>query len=255
MHQTQSSRRPTSQEDGKNARRHLKMMTFGAANLSFLNVLVTSVEQSVELVKRASNRRYIVKTDGRGLIDIEYDADDKFTVALYNHSRWVTNLYVDSASLDIGNVGKAQSLQVATSHITKNETRNVHTTFKVENRSDAMLKRLDVRGYDTTWFSVFSHNANMLMARPNGDWVAEKMVYLIDQMTTQAINNYRRSNGNEILSSVDTVVMRRRQTTARTMQASALVAVQSDDHPDAREIELLKNERVYEQRAMLLDQN
>lgn len=192
MQQAQSSQRPTGQEDGKPARRRLKMMTFGAAKLSFLNVLITDAKQCVELVKRAGARRYTVKTDGRGLIDIEYYADDTFSVALYNHSRWVTNLYIEPTVMNIGNVARAQSMQVATSHITKNEARNVYTTFKVENCNDTMLKRLDVCGHDTSWFSIFSHNANMLMARP---------------------------------------------------------------HPDAREIELLKNERMYQQRADSLERN
>lgn len=92
----------------------------------------------------------------------------------------------------------------------------MYTTFKLENRSDILLKRLDVRGYNTQWFSIFSHRDNLLMVRPNGDWVTEKMTYLTDQMMTHAINNYRRSIGQGVLPSNDTITMLRRHAQEET---------------------------------------
>lgn len=254
----------TTPEGKKNvSRRQLKIMTFGEATLSFLNVPVINTKQAVEIAKRADARQYFIKTDGSSLINITYEADDEFTVALFNQSRWVTNLHVKEAGIDVGNVARAQPTQVATMFAMKNEARNVHTTFKVEDRSGAMLKRLDVRGHNTTWFSVFAHNSNMLMARPNGNWVAEKLVYLIDQMTTQAINNYRRSNGQEVLPANNTIVMRRRLSSPRApaqeismpiADATHSIAAQTDE-TSAQEVELGKEERTYEQHKNLLEEN
>lgn len=194
--------------------KRLKLVTFGEGKVSFLNVPITELTKAVEMVKRAGTRKYTIKTDGSGAIEIEYETDDRFSIALYNNSRWVTNIHVEMSSVKIGNVAHAQAMQVSTMHITKNETRQVHATFKIENRGLNMLKRLDVKGENTTWFSVFSHNANLLMARPNGNWVEEKLSYLFDQLNTQAINNYRRSEGQAVLPANDTMVMRRRQEAA-----------------------------------------
>lgn len=159
---------------GDNERKHvLKIKTFGDTNLSFLNVPIANVSQAVQLNKRANKRRYSIETDGHGMVSIEYDADVTFTVSIFNNSRWVTNLTIDPMFIDVGNTVRAQQAQVRTRQVRQNETRNVHTTFKVENRSEVMLKRLDVLGHGMKWFSIFSHSANLLMVRPNGNWLAE----------------------------------------------------------------------------------
>lgn len=252
----QEKRGVTTSANGKRKEeyRHLNIMTFGEARLSFLNVLATSADREVELLKRQGDRRYKIKTNGRGLIDIIYEADDAFTVSLCNHSRWVTNIHVDAQKVAIGNVAQARPGQIVTLFVTEAEPRNMQTTFKLENGSDIMLKRIDVRGHNTQWFSIFSHNMNLLMVRPNGDWVAERMTYLTDQMINQAINNYRRSNGQQVLPSNSTVVMRRRQTQKHDQPASPGkthdMSTQTENE-DAREIELLKNEAVYQQRVSL----
>lgn len=238
-------------------KRVLKLVTFGDANISFLNVPVANLSQSIQLTKRANNRRYAIETNGHGMVSIEYDANDTFTVGLFNNSRWITSLSIDPMAIDIGNTVRAHQAQVSTRHVTQNEARNVYTTFKVENRSEVMLKRLDVLGHGMKWFSVFSHNANLLMVRPNGDWVAEKMLYLIDQTTTQAINNYRRTNGQEVLPSAHTAVMRRRESIAQSPMPAKLTADTATQtiEGDVPEIQLLKDERLYERRAYLLYQN
>lgn len=241
-------------------RRLLQLMTFGETSLAFLNVPVAKASQAIELAKRSGDRKYNIKTNGRGIVEIEYEQDDAFTVALFNNSRWVTNLYIEANSLNIGHTGQAKNLQVVTLHVTKNEARNVFTTFKVESRSDALLKRIDVKGHNTSWFSVFSHNANVLMVRPNGDWVAEKIQYYTDQLTTQAINNYRRSNGQVILSSNDTTVSQRRRTIARAITQEKPLTVDFATQTectllgsiDLRALQLLKNEQAYQQQKGIL---
>lgn len=227
------------EKDG--AHRKLQLMTFGDATLAVLNVQVTKANQTIDLVKRAGGRKYGIKTDGNGMVVIEYEKNDAFAVALFNNSQWVTNLYIDEKGLNIGNVSRAQAMQVATLHVTKNEPRNVYTTFEVENKSEALMKRLDIKGHATSWFSVFSHKADMLMVRPNGNWLAEKLLYFTDQLTTQAINNYRRSNGQKVLPSDSTVVMQRRH--AKTEKANE------------REKELQEIERLHEGRERTLDEN
>lgn len=199
--------------------RQLTLKTFGENCLLFSNVRLAHTNQVIEMRKRSGGRSFKITIDGAGMVNIAYEADAAFTVGLYNHSRWVTNLYIDPNNLNIGNVGQALPGRVTTMHITQPEARNVYTTFALQNCSDTMLKRLDVRGYGTPWFSVFSHNTNMLMVRPNGDWVAEKLLYMTDQVATQAINNHRRTNGQEVLPSTGTVVARRRQ--AGVTQSSA----------------------------------
>lgn len=257
MDQPSTSNRPTGQVgEATKQRRRLKFITFGKTAVSFLDVLVTTTtDQAVELSKRADGRKYIVKTDGRGAIDIEYEANDTYTIALFNQSRWVTSVYVNAEDLNVGNVSRAAAQKVTTMHVTKNNERKVHATFKLTNLSDGLLKRLDVRGHGATWFSVFSHHSNLLMVRPNGDWVSEKMTYYTDQLVTKAINNYRRSNGNEILPSMDTAVMQRRRSSApmSVQEKASQTADQEGQHE--RERQLLNDERMYEQRAYLLQQN
>lgn len=231
--------------------RQLKIKTFGEAMLSVSNVPLANANQAIEMVKRAEGRRYKIETDGRGMINIAYDASDAFTIGLFNNSRWVTTVYIGPNKLDVGNVSKAHLGQVTTVRTTQSETRNVHTTFKIENRSDTMLKRLDMQGHETQWFSVFSHNANLLMVRPNGDWVAEKLLYMTDQVATQAINNYRRSNGQNVLPSTGTIVARRRQPLTNATQSSAT----QTEEANARAIKLLDDEQRYETRLDELENN
>lgn len=236
-------------------KRELKVMTFGDTNLSFLNALVANVSRVIELVKGANGHQYAIKTDGRGMINIEYDLNDTFTMGLFNNSRWATNLYISPETVKVGNMAEARQSQVNIQHIKQNEVRNVYTTFRVENREDNMLlKQLDVRGHNTSWFSIFSHGPNLLMVRPNGDWLSEKLLYMTDQMSTRAVNNHRRSNGQEVLSSECTAVMRRRQSIAHgSMQKDESVSCSTQtDEPTGRAIELLKNEQVYAQRAAML---
>lgn len=191
-------------------RRQVQLVPFGDSALSFLNVVVADTKRPMDLVKCEGNRRYSVKINDQGMVTIEYEPDNVFTISVFNNSRWVTTLHIDAKQINIGNVAEAMASHVNTLRVTQNEARNVYTTFKIENRGTAQFKRLDVKGHNTTWFSIFSHNANLLMVRPNGNWVSEKMLYLTDQITTQAINNYRRSNGQEVLAANDTVVMQRR---------------------------------------------
>lgn len=49
--------------------------------------------------------------------------------------------------------------------------------------------------------------------------VSEKLQYYTDQLATQAINNYRRSNGQNVLPSGGTVVEQRRQAATRAIEA------------------------------------
>lgn len=191
--------------------KRLKLATFGENVISFMGVRLTEANKVIDMVKRAGARQYTVKTDGQGAIEIEYEADDRFSIALHNHSRWVTNIYIEPNTLKIGNVAHAAAKQVSTMHVTQNENRQIQATFKIENGSSIMLKRLDVKGDNTAWFSVFSHHSNLLMVRPNGNWLSDKLLYFTDQLTTQAINNYRRSEGNSVLAANDTMVMQRRQ--------------------------------------------
>lgn len=212
--------------------RSVKFNTFGESKLSFQDVLVADTNQKLYLVKRTSDRRYTIEVDGQGMIEIGYESDDIFTVALFNRSRWYTTLRVNATNIQIGNVAEAQAAQISTKYITKRDERKINATFKIENQSSVMLKRLDVRGPNTQWFSILSHHNNMLMARPNGDWLAEKMTYLTDQLVTQAINNYRRSNGQEVLHSTRTAVMRRRQ-----LDDTQLLQEKAAYKRDARELE------------------
>lgn len=241
--------------------RRLKLIAFGDTGLSFLNVPVINLDRAIEMVKRSGGRHYTIKTNGRGMLEIEYEPDDAFTVAIYNQSRWVTNICVEAKALNIGEIVRAESAQVTTRQATKCEPRNVHATFKLENRGAMLLKRLDVQGHNTAWFSVFSHHNNMLMARPNGNWVDEKMQYFMDQLTTQTINNYRRSNGQEVLPANGTAVALRRQSAARaaaqddvtvTTTAGAQTVLTLPDNVDAQAIQLLQNEQIYKQRKEAL---
>lgn len=191
--------------------RRIQLMPFGESTLSFLNVVVADTTRPIDLVKREGDRRYSIKINDQNMVTIEYKPDNAFTISVFNNSRWVTTLYIDAQQINIGNVAQAKASQVSALQVTQNEARNVYTTFKVENRSTTQLKRLDVKGHNTPWFSIFSHHTNLLMVRPNGNWVSEKMLYLTDQITTQAINNYRRSNGQGVLASNDTAVMQRRK--------------------------------------------
>lgn len=226
-------------------KRQLQFRTFGEATVSFLNVFVANANQALKINKRSNARQYTIETDGSGSINIAYDHDDAFTVSLSNRSRWVTTLYVKPDGLAIGNVGQALSTHVSSWHVTKSEPRNIHTTLKIENRSVAQLKRIDVRGHGTTWFSVFSHQSDMLMCRPNGDWLAEKMLYLTDQMTTQAINNYQRTQGLEVLPSQETATMRRRQSVGRAGNQTT-----RPDEATARITRLLEDEHLFEQQLV-----
>lgn len=220
------------------ARHTVFFSTFGDTSLAFLNVLVADAKQAVEMVKRIGNRKYLVKMDGRGLVSIEYDHDDTFTVALFNKSRWVTNIKIKESTVNIGNIAQARPTEVATRHVTKKEDRAVHATFTLKSTSEAMLKRVDVRGHNTQWFSVFSHGADLLAVRPNGDYFGEKFQYLTDQMATQVINNYRRTQGQDVLPSDSTVVMRRRKALATSI-AQKTVDTQTDDIDYAREMQLV----------------
>lgn len=193
--------------------RQVKLAPFGESTISFMNVVVASTKQAIDLVKREGNRGYTLKINEQGVVTIQYEPDAAFTIGVFNNSRWVTNLYIEANRFHIGNVARATSSQVSTLSITTPEARNVYTTFKIENRNNAQLKRLDVKGHNTTWFSIFSHNANMLIARPNGNWLSEKLLYLTDQMTTQAVNNYRRTQGQAVLAPDDTMVMQRQRQT------------------------------------------
>lgn len=236
-HQASGSAKKTN-EGGKAVEFYqLKLKAIGESKLSLLNVLVTDTKQAMRLEKRANKRKYIIHTDGDGMVTIVYEPDDAFAVSLFNRSRWVTNLHVEGEIVKIGNTAQAQASQVSTERVTKNETRNMKTTFKLENCDDALLERLDKKGNSTSWFSVFSHGSDLLMVRPNGDWLAEKMQYLTDQMITKAINNYRRSNGQEVLSSDNTVVMRRRQTSTVVFQSMSMKS------EEERAIELIKDEK------------
>lgn len=236
--------------------RQIQLKCFGESLVSFLNVPLTQSTQVVEIVKCADRRQYKIKTDGTGMVYIKYGAADTFAISLFNNGRWVSNLYINPMSLNIGNVGKAQATQVITLRTTENEPRNVHTNFKIDNQSNATLKRIDVRGHNTTWFSIFSHNSNMLMARPNGNWVAEKILYMTDQLTTQAVNNYRRTNGQEVLAPNDTAVMQRRtqstnhQTSARgsTQENAPVTTAPQTVNVDAHEIEESESKREHAQR-------
>lgn len=140
-----NNRSAPSDGNKREQRRQLKLVTFGDATLSFLDVPVTNINQTVNLIKREGPQWYTNETDGKWMIKIEYERDNLFTVGLFNKSRWVTNLYVDPEKLNIGNASSALSTQVTTKHIKQNKVRNVHTTFKFINRSGAMLKRLDIR--------------------------------------------------------------------------------------------------------------
>lgn len=247
-------------EKGKGLRR-LKLITFGDTCLSFMNVPVTNLDRAIELVKRSGERHYTIKTNGRGMLEIEYEADDSFAVAIFNQSRWVTNLCVDAKALNVGEWVSVKAEQVTTQHAIKGGTRNVYATFKIENRSALLLKRLDVQGHKTNWFSVFSHQNNMLMARPNGNWVDEKMQYFMDQLTTQAINNHRRSNGQEVLPSNGTAVALRRQSAARAAAQTdstviATAGVQTElalpKNVNIQALQLLQNEQMYQQQKEAL---
>lgn len=240
--QASGSAEVPSEHANRGERRKLKIRAFGNGTLSFLDVPLADTKQAMNMMKSANNRKYAIYVLGDGMITIEYDPDDVFKVALFNHSRWVTNLCVDGDAVKIGNVARAQAAQVNTMHVTRSDGRNTHAVFKLQNNDDALLKRVDVKGHSTSWFSVFSHDSALLMARPNGDWLAEKLQYLTDQMTTKAINNYRRSNGQEVLPSADTVVMRRRQN--KTVAAQTTETSSKEN----RAIQLLLDERVYGRR-------
>lgn len=231
--------------------RQLKVKTFGETSISFANVRLCKTNQSVDMVKRAGARRYRVKANGQGMVDITYEATDTFTLGLFNHSRWCTTIYVTPTRLLIGNVAKVEGDQVTTRYVKQKEARNVLTTFKIENQYDSLLKRLDVQGHDTQWFSVFSHNANLLMVRPNGDWLAEKLLYLTDQMATQAINNYRRSNGRDVLSSTNTVVARRLQAS----QTSTKSVQSQTEEGNSQAIRLLDDKERYQQQLQALEED
>lgn len=256
MDRANTSKRPTGQVVEATNRRQLKFITFGKTAISLLNILLTTTtDPALEVSKRVDGRRFNIKTNGQGGIDIEYDADAVYTIAVFNQSRWVTSIYVTAENLNIGNVSQAAGKQVTTMHVTKNDERKVHATFKLTNCGDGLLKRLDVRGHDTQWFSIFSHHSDLIMVRPNGDWVSEKLTYYTDQLVTKAVNNYRRSNGQEILPSMDTAVMQRRQTNAPASGKDK--SSQTNDHDTQNEqgMKLLDDERMYEQRAYLLEEN
>lgn len=227
------------------------MRTFGETMISFANALLARTNQSIEMVKRAGARQYKIKTDGKGNVEIRYEAGDTFIIGLFNNSRWVTNVYIDPSNVKIGNIAKAQPGQIAIAHTVQHEMRNVHGTFKIEDRSDTMLKRIDLRAYNTPWFSVFSHQNNMLMVRPNGDWVAEKLLYMTDQVTTQAINNYRRSNGRDILPSTDTIVARRRRRVSITSRSDST----QTDEVGSQANKLLDDRQQYQRQVEALEQD
>lgn len=72
------------------ANRHsnrLRLLMVGEAWVSFLNVYVTEVSDKIKLTKRAGARKYTIETTGTGLVEIEYEPDDNFAIALYNNSR------------------------------------------------------------------------------------------------------------------------------------------------------------------------
>lgn len=231
--------------------RQLMIKTFGEAAVSFLDVPIAEVNQAIEIIKRANGHRYFIKLNGQGTI--KYEAGHTFTVALFNHSRWLGNLKVEDTCIKIGNTIRATSSQVDTRFVTENEERNIHATFKVENRHGALLKRIDVRGHEMKWFSVFSHHKNILMARPNGDWVSEKFIYLTDQLTTQAINNYRRTNGQMVLPATETPVMKRRQLATRSQTQTTEANARNADVVDvvgenALATQLAEDERSHQKR-------
>lgn len=190
--------------------KRIKVGTFGANRISFMDVPITEVTKAVEVSKRANTRKYIVKTNGQGAVEFAYESDDHFAISLYNNGRWVTNIQIETGTVKVGNA-TARGTQVSTAQTLVNEPRNVHTIFKIDQREQKLLKRIDVKSEDTTWFSIFSHATNVLMVRPNGNWLQEKFVYLTDQLITQAINNYRRTEGQSVLPMKDTMVMQRRQ--------------------------------------------
>lgn len=191
--------------------KRVKLATFGATRLSFLDVPVVDVMTATKMVKSTKARKYTIETDGRGSVEIEHDSDDRFSIALHNNSRWVTTIQIEAGAIHVGNMATARGAQVSTTRILTNEPRNVHATFKIDQREPKMLKRIDVKSESTTWFSIFSHATDVLMVRPNGNWTQEKLTYLTDQIATQAINNHRRSEGLSVLPSNETVVMQRRQ--------------------------------------------
>lgn len=254
-----ANRASTSRESGKlspiseegETRRELNLSSFGDASLAFMGVTVANGKQIAEIMKRTGNRKYVVKSDGRENFTIGYEHDDTFTIALFNKSRWVTNLRIDQETLHIGNIGQARLNEVAIRQTTKKEDRRVHALFTLKNASDIMLKRLDVRGYSTQWFSVFTHGADLLVVRPNGDWLEEKMQYLTDQLNTQAVNNYRRSNGQDVLPAQRTAVMQRRRLAQQVHQNSAT----QTDGDDGRVMALIKSEKLFEQHSKVLQEN
>lgn len=123
----------------------LKLNTFGDNRITFLDVPITDMSKAVEMMKHDGRRKYKIKTDGFGAIEIEFEADDRFPIALYNNSRWATNLLVSAGAVKVENVATAQGMQVSTIQTKQNEARNVHATFKIEHRGLNMLKRLDVK--------------------------------------------------------------------------------------------------------------
>lgn len=187
-----------------------RLMAYTDAHLSFLNVPLTPVQTANELTKHNNGNRFLVRTDGKGLVEIEYEPRTSFTIGVFNRSRWATTIHISSNGVFIGNNHKVKPDSIETRHTTTKERRIVHTTFKITNESMEHLKRIDVKGDDTKWFSIFSHDGYVLCVRPNGDWVSEKMQYMQDQVTTQAVNNYRRHNGWPVLGGNDTLVMHRR---------------------------------------------
>lgn len=191
----------------ENRRVHLK--TFGGATVSFAGVPLGNTHQKMLWKKRTPRRKYEIGIDS-GMITIAYEAEDEFEIALFNRSRWVTNAKIGANHIDIGHNHQAKADQVTVTYVKTAGARNVLTLFKIENHSETPLKRIDMRGFGVNWFTIFSNGDNLLMVRPNGDYAAEKLQVMMDQMATAAVNNHRRSEGKHVLVSNDTVTMRRR---------------------------------------------
>lgn len=196
----------------------IKLLTFNESRLSFFNVPIGELDRACEIAKQSNGKRFKVRIDGMGSVEIDYEQLTSFTIGIYNQSRWVTTLHITPDSMHVGNVFKVLPKSIETLMATGNEPRVIYTTFKITNLSIEQLRRVDFKGNGTVWFSVFSHDGNALFVRPNGDWTSEKMLYMHDQLSTQAVNNYRRNNGWPVLESNDTLVMHRRRSTLTSQE-------------------------------------
>lgn len=227
----------------------LKLMTFNESRLSFFNVPISDLDRECEIKKTSNGKRYNVRIS-MGSVEIDYDEKTSFTLGIYNQSRWVTTIHVTPDAMNVGNIFKILPKSIETSMATGNEPRVIYTTFKLTNLSVQQLRRIDFKSDDTVWFSVFSHEGNALFVRPNGDWVSEKMLYMHDQLSTQAVNNYRRNNGWPVLESNDTLVMHRRRN-AMPLPEEVVIQDHSESEQKMNQMEAQKRENERKEKELL----